>query len=65
MVGIANRYWEFNSWDKFKIPKPFAKIVMQYGCPIQVESDAGQERIFEICNQVTQVLQNLEHQVRN
>ena len=65
VVGIANRYWEFDSWDKFKIPKPFAKIVMLYGCPIQVESDASQERILEICNQVTQVLQNLEHQLRN
>lgn len=59
VVGIANRYWEFNSWDKFKIPKPFAKIVMQYGEPIQVEADATPERIEAICNQVSEDLKKL------
>jgi lysophospholipid acyltransferase (LPLAT)-like uncharacterized protein len=63
VVGIANRYWEFNSWDKFKIPKPFAKIVMLYGTPIQVPASASQEQILEVCNQVTQALKKLEKDV--
>ena len=60
VVGIANRFWQFNSWDKFKIPKPFAKIVMLYGEPIQVASDATAEKINEVCNQVNEALQKLE-----
>jgi lysophospholipid acyltransferase (LPLAT)-like uncharacterized protein len=60
VVGVPNRYWEFNSWDKFKIPKPFAKIIMLYGEPIQVASDAAPEKINEICDQVSDVLKKLE-----
>jgi lysophospholipid acyltransferase (LPLAT)-like uncharacterized protein len=32
-------YWEFNSWDKFRLPKPFSKILIIYGNPIDVSSD--------------------------
>lgn len=60
VIGLANRYWEFNSWDKFKIPKPFAKIVMTYGEPILVPSDATPERITEISDYVSEVLKKLE-----
>lgn len=56
VVAVANRYWEFNSWDKFKIPKPFAKIIMCYGEPIQVEADASEERIAQVCEEVNQSL---------
>lgn len=61
VAGIADRYWQFNSWDKFKIPKPFSKITMIYGKPIQIEIDASPERVTEVCNQVTQALIDLEH----
>jgi lysophospholipid acyltransferase (LPLAT)-like uncharacterized protein len=60
VVGIANRYWQFNSWDKFKIPKPFAKIVLLYGGPIQVAADTTPEKINEICDQVSEALKKLE-----
>lgn len=62
VAGIAERFWQFNSWDKFKIPKPFSKITMIYGKPIQVDESAGPERIAEYCNQVAQVLIDLEIQ---
>lgn len=29
-------YWQFNSWDKFRLPKPFSKILVSYGEPIRV-----------------------------
>jgi lysophospholipid acyltransferase (LPLAT)-like uncharacterized protein len=32
-------YWEFNSWDTFRIPKPFSKILISYGTPIDVSSE--------------------------
>ena len=35
---IAERYWEFNSWDKFRLPKPFSKINIYYGAPLVVEA---------------------------
>jgi len=26
----SNNYWQFNSWDKFVIPKPFTKLDIYY-----------------------------------
>ncbi|MFQ5506685.1 MAG: lysophospholipid acyltransferase family protein [Planctomycetota bacterium] len=36
-VGIgANRLWRLKSWDRFAIPKPFAKVQVVYGAPILI-----------------------------
>lgn len=37
VIAEASKYWEFNSWDRFKLPKPFAKIKIIYGEPIHIE----------------------------
>ena len=29
-------YWQFKSWDKFRLPKPFSKVLISYGAPIDV-----------------------------
>jgi lysophospholipid acyltransferase (LPLAT)-like uncharacterized protein len=34
----ADRCWSFNSWDRFLIPKPFARVVVYFGDPIWVPS---------------------------
>ncbi|HOU25663.1 MAG TPA: lysophospholipid acyltransferase family protein [Candidatus Cloacimonas sp.] len=34
----ANKEWLFNSWDKFRFPKPFAKLTMIYSDPIWVNN---------------------------
>jgi lysophospholipid acyltransferase (LPLAT)-like uncharacterized protein len=34
----ADKEWLFNSWDKFRFPKPFAKLTIIYSDPIQVNS---------------------------
>jgi lysophospholipid acyltransferase (LPLAT)-like uncharacterized protein len=64
VVGVAKSYWEFNSWDRFKIPKPFSRIVVQYGEPILVERDASEERINEVCLLVSERMKELTAQVQ-
>ncbi len=32
----ANREWLFNSWDKFRFPKPLARLTMIYANPISL-----------------------------
>lgn len=45
----ATRLWEFNTWDKFRIPKPFSKISVHFGEPIQVlSSDSLQEKMMTL-----------------
>ncbi len=43
IVAVAcdsNREWIFNSWDKFRFPKPFARVKIVYSDPIYVWSKA-------------------------
>jgi lysophospholipid acyltransferase (LPLAT)-like uncharacterized protein len=53
-VAVASRHWVINSWDQFKIPKPFAKITLTYAEPIWVNKDATQEELVEVCTTVEQ-----------
>lgn len=39
----ADREWLFNSWDKFRFPKPFARIDVVYSDPIEVTGKDGFE----------------------
>jgi lysophospholipid acyltransferase (LPLAT)-like uncharacterized protein len=38
-------YWQFNSWDKFRLPKPFTKALIYYGKPVSVKDLASEEAI--------------------
>ncbi|TEY02709.1 lysophospholipid acyltransferase family protein [Campylobacter sp. US33a] len=44
----ASAYWEFKSWDRMILPKPFSKIVYRISEPIEVENldiDEAKKRI--------------------
>jgi len=48
----ASRAWRLNTWDRFMIPKPFARVTIRYGDPHEVPSkekggnvDAETERL--------------------
>ena len=36
----SSSYFEFKSWDRFRIPKPFAKILVSYGEPIDLSNES-------------------------
>ncbi len=58
----ADRFWELKSWDKFKIPKPFSRIVMTYQPPIVIPYEATYQEIIEF----TQIVEkNLEEAHQN
>jgi hypothetical protein len=57
----ASRAWHLRSWDRFMIPKPFARLTIAYGTPSKVTSasvrTAGDEAPrFEQLMQDTQAL---------
>lgn len=35
--------WHLSSWDRFIIPKPFAKVTVAYGAPVYVEAGSSRE----------------------
>lgn len=40
---IPDQYWEFNSWDRFIIPKPFSRCIVYYGNPLAVPAKTDPE----------------------
>lgn len=38
----ADRAWYFNSWDRFCIPKPFAKVTLKYDQMIHLQAPADE-----------------------
>ncbi len=60
-VGCAtDSAWHLNSWDEFTIPKPRARVVLVYGKPIYVESDAPDSAIAEATEEMGQRLLEAE-----
>ena len=37
---VPARCWTFNSWDRFRLPKPFSKIDVYYGAPYEIAPTA-------------------------
>ncbi len=45
-MGLAtNRAWRLSSWDSFTIPKPFARVAIVIGEPIQVAREASENEL--------------------
>jgi lysophospholipid acyltransferase (LPLAT)-like uncharacterized protein len=41
----ADRCWVFNSWDRYLVPKPFARVVILYEEPVWIPETAGNEEL--------------------
>lgn len=39
LTWSANRYWELHTWDRLKLPKPFAKIEVLFKEPVQFQQN--------------------------
>lgn len=37
----ADKVWEFKTWDRLKLPKPFSRITVDFGDPLIIERDSG------------------------
>ena len=63
VAAVADRYWELRTWDRLRIPKPFAKIRIMYGTPISV-NDGEDPGDFEKAKiKVSQALHRIERQM--
>ncbi len=53
----ADRAWRLNSWDKFLIPKPFARVAIFYGQPFTV--GAGKQGLAAATATATRAMADL------
>lgn len=56
----ASKYWQLKSWDKFIIPKPFAKIVITVGKPVTVDKTLSADELSNTCKLMQSLLLKLE-----
>lgn len=40
LAAHADNAWRLSSWDRFMIPRPFARITVAYGKPVRLPEDA-------------------------
>ena len=56
----ADKEWLFNSWDKFRLPKPFCRVTAIYGEPFYVndktELDEAIVKLTDICKELEKQL---------
>jgi len=59
LAYAANRAWQLNSWDKFLIPKPFAKVVITIGEPVTIKKGLLAEDLEPLRLQMENALKSL------
>jgi lysophospholipid acyltransferase (LPLAT)-like uncharacterized protein len=47
LTVAVDRAWQLRTWDRFTIPKPFARITIAYGDPALVGGDSAREAAGE------------------
>ena len=60
MICLPNSYWQFNSWDKFKVPKPFTTINILFGEPMLIPAESTPEQLENYRASVTAAMKKLE-----
>ena len=58
-VGYQN-YYQLNSWDNFKVPKFFSKVVIKFSDPIEVSPDLSYEQVSELIIKTEKELNSLQ-----
>ncbi len=59
VYGLS-RKWEAPSWDKFRVPKPFARALHVYGEPMLVPADASREELETLRKQLEDTLRAMQ-----
>ena len=64
LAYCADRAWVLKSWDRFVIPKPFCRIVVAVGDPIEVPRRLDEAGTEKVQRQMERVLEALYQQAR-
>lgn len=59
-TAIGTRNWQFGSWDKARLPKPFTRINVYYGEPVWVPADTQGDAFADIQKRVADIAIALE-----
>lgn len=60
-IGLS-RYWELPSWDRFRIPKPFARGYLISGAPLHVPDAADADTLLRLADELRDRMLALEQE---
>lgn len=60
----ATPAWAARSWDRFRVPRPFARVAITHGAPIEVQPGATGDAFEAARRRVQQALHEVTAQVR-
>jgi len=67
VAAAARPCWRLRSWDGFRIPKPFARVLFGYGAPIRVAADLDRDALerkrLEVEAAITHLTATLDERV--
>lgn len=52
VASVSSNIWVLKTWDRMQIPKPFAKVLIIYGSPVQVPANAEGDAFTGFCREV-------------
>jgi len=58
-ITSSDRRWVFNSWDRFMVPNPFARVIIRFGDPVEIPPDLAPETFEAHRIEVEKQLQEL------
>jgi lysophospholipid acyltransferase (LPLAT)-like uncharacterized protein len=53
----AEKAWFFNSWDRFMVPKPFSRVILRFGNPIELLPISGPEDFERERSRIEEIMQ--------
>ena len=59
IVSAGNPVWILRSWDRFRIPKPFARVQIAYGAPLQVPAELDEAGQLHWCGVIEAAIDEL------
>lgn len=64
IASASNRAWIARSWDRFRVPKPFARVCISHGPPMRVPRDLDAEAMLAMHADLERELRQLTADVR-
>jgi len=58
---IPEKPYFLKGWDKFLLPRPFSKIIVTYGDPIQVPPNLSKEELNDYCEILGNAIDRIEN----
>lgn len=58
-TASADHAWRMKSWDRFLVPKPFSRVLLEYGEPVVVPRAASEQEVAALGDEVQRRLNEM------